>query len=75
MGEFERNALLPFTRELNSNFSMLFFSIVIPFGNSKDLEDIPKDLKKDVHFYPVKTIREVLTIAFPTVLDKLPPKL
>lgn len=49
--------------------------IIIPEANTKDLEDIPKELKKNVHFHPVKTIREVLNVAFPTVMDKIPPKL
>lgn len=41
----------------------------------KDLEDIPEELKKNVHFHCVKTIQEVLALAFPTILDKVPPKI
>lgn len=50
-------------------------SIVVPFGNKKDLEKIPDEMKKGVNFYPVKTLQEVLAIAFPTILDKVPSKL
>ena len=30
--------------------------IIIPYGNKKDLEKIPEEMKGDVNFYPVKTI-------------------
>lgn len=32
-------------------------------------------MRVSVNFYPVKSLHEVLTIAFPTLLDKIPPKL
>ena len=41
----------------------------------KDLEEIPEELRKRVNFHTVKTLREVLGVAFPTILDKNPPKL
>ena len=34
--------------------------IIIPYDNLKDLEDIPEDIKKDIHYIPVKTYKEVL---------------
>lgn len=61
-------------RELNSKY-LVMCSIVVPFGNKKDLEKIPDEMKKGVNFYPVKTLQEVLAIAFPTILDKVPSKL
>ena len=38
--------------------------IIIPEQNKKNIKDIPNDVKKDIKFYPVKTIEEVLKIAF-----------
>lgn len=49
--------------------------IIIPHSNLKDIEKIPLDLRKNVNFYPVKTIQQVLATAFPTLLDKLAPKI
>jgi hypothetical protein len=41
----------------------------------KDLEKIEPELKKKAQFYPVKEIKEVLTVAFPTLWESIPPKL
>lgn len=38
-------------------------TIVIPWKNKKDLEDIPEEYRKKLNFVPVKTIDEVLEIA------------
>lgn len=37
--------------------------IIIPWGNIKDLSEIPDEYKKKINFIPVKNIREVLEIA------------
>jgi ATP-dependent Lon protease len=37
--------------------------IIIPWGNIKDLSEIPEEFKKKINFIPVKNIREVLEIA------------
>lgn len=37
--------------------------IIIPWGNVKDLSEIPEEFKKKINFIPVKNIREVLEIA------------
>jgi ATP-dependent Lon protease len=37
--------------------------ILIPKGNEKDLEDIPPEATQRLHFHPVETIDEVLSIA------------
>ncbi|GAU78245.1 endopeptidase La [Fusibacter sp. 3D3] len=34
--------------------------IIFPFENIKDLEDIPEIIKKEIEFFPVKTMDEVL---------------
>ncbi|MFG1500578.1 endopeptidase La [Halobacteriovorax sp. XZX-3] len=38
-------------------------TVVIPWGNKKDLVDIPENLREQINFVPVKTIDEVLDIA------------
>lgn len=38
-------------------------TIVIPWKNKKDMEDIPEEYRKKINFIPVKTIDEVLDIA------------
>ena len=37
--------------------------IVIPKANEGDLEDVPEEVRKQLRFYPVETLREVLKIA------------
>jgi ATP-dependent Lon protease len=37
--------------------------VIIPKRNEKDLEDIPKYVKKDMQFIPVETMDEVLKYA------------
>jgi len=38
-------------------------TIIAPNDNKKDLEDIPKEVKKDLKFVFVKTMDEVLKVA------------
>ncbi|MEA2100981.1 MAG: endopeptidase La [Thermodesulfobacteriota bacterium] len=40
------------------------FDIIIPKENEKDLEEIPKQIKKKVKFYPVNSMDEVLEYVF-----------
>ena len=54
---------------------LLLFSIVIPYDNEKDLDKIDPELRKKVNFYPVKDIKEVLTLAFPNTLERQTAKL
>lgn len=44
-------------------------------ANLKDLEKIDSELRKKVQFYPVSRISEVLSIAFPGLIEKPTPKL
>ena len=37
--------------------------IIHPADNTKDLEKIPEDIKKDLKFHPVKDVSEVLKLA------------
>ncbi len=38
--------------------------VIIPDQNKKDLEEIPKDIREKMEFYPVKDMDEVVRIAF-----------
>ena len=37
--------------------------VIIPYGNGRDVEDLPEEVRASVRFHPVKTMDEVLTIA------------
>lgn len=37
--------------------------VIIPKGNERDLEDIPESIRKEMRFYPVSTVDEVIKIA------------
>ena len=38
-------------------------NIVIPKANEPDIEDVPEEVRKELDFHPVETLREVLDIA------------
>lgn len=38
--------------------------IIIPAGNEKDLKELPEAIRKELTFYPVKTVLEVFKLAF-----------
>jgi ATP-dependent Lon protease len=37
--------------------------VIIPYGNSRDVDDLPEEVRASVRFHPVKTMDEVLVIA------------
>jgi ATP-dependent Lon protease len=37
--------------------------IIIPFANQKDLEEIAPEVRRKLHFHPVKQVEEVFEIA------------
>lgn len=49
-------------------------TVIIPFQNKKDLEDIPADILKKVKIVPVKMIDEVLKLALETYPPPAPPQ-
>ena len=49
-------------------------TVIIPKGNEKDLEALPKTLKKDVRFLPVETVNEVFAIALEKEAVQKPKK-
>lgn len=63
--------------DLRGNWAVIidWFSIIVPFGNIKDLEKIEPELRKKAQFYPVKEMKEVLGVAFPTLWEGIAPKL
>jgi ATP-dependent Lon protease len=44
--------------------------VIIPAQNEKDLEEIPKDIREKMEFFPVKDMDEVVRIAFPHTAPK-----
>ncbi len=45
-------------------------TIIIPFENERDVEDIPESVRKDLRFIPVKHLDGVLSIALVEVKDE-----
>jgi ATP-dependent Lon protease len=37
--------------------------MILPDHNEPDLDDVPKNVRKQLHFHPMKTINKILTIA------------
>jgi ATP-dependent Lon protease len=37
--------------------------VIIPHGNSRDLDELPEEVRAAVRFHPVKTMDEVLAVA------------
>ena len=48
--------------------------IIIPEGNEKDLTELPKSIRKELTFYPVKTVFEVFELALTEKKTKSAPK-
>lgn len=44
--------------------------VIIPHQNKKDLVEIPEEIRKKMHFYPVKDMDEIVKIAFPKITAK-----
>lgn len=38
--------------------------VIIPFQNTKDLEDVPKELRKRIHVHPVRHFDEIVPLVF-----------
>ncbi len=48
--------------------------IIIPAGNEKDLKELPEAIRKELTFYPVKTVLEVFKLAFVEKTNGTMPK-
>jgi ATP-dependent Lon protease len=40
--------------------------VIIPYGNARDVEELPEEVRASVRFHPVKTMDEVLALALRT---------
>jgi ATP-dependent Lon protease len=49
-------------------------TVIIPYLNEKDLVEVPKDIRDEMQFYPVKDMDEVVKIAFAADQAKQPSK-
>ena len=38
--------------------------VLLPHANAKDLEDIPAAIRKQIAFFPMKTVEEAIPLAF-----------
>ena len=45
-------------------------TIILPFANKRDLEEIPEHIKKDLKFHFAKEIKDVLKVAVPQVFKR-----
>ena len=45
--------------------------VVIPFENTKDLEEIPDNVKHDLEIYPVRWIDQVLELALQDPVERV----
>ncbi|MDD2343383.1 MAG: ATP-dependent protease, partial [Tolumonas sp.] len=45
--------------------------VVIPFENTKDLEEIPDNVKQDLEIHPVRWIDQVLELALQEPVDRV----
>lgn len=45
--------------------------VVIPFENTKDLEEIPDNVKSDIEIYPVRWIDDVLKLALQDPIERM----
>ena len=48
--------------------------IIIPKGNLKDLEEIPKNIRDEIIFHPVSHAKQVLDLALLTTTTKALPQ-
>ncbi|MGH9423695.1 MAG: S16 family serine protease, partial [Thermoanaerobaculia bacterium] len=37
--------------------------VIVPYGNTRDIDELPEEVRAAVRFHPVKTMDEVLAIA------------
>ena len=53
--------------------------VIVPYGNTRDIDELPEEVRAAVRFHPVKTMDEVLAIALRSedsakVISKRPPR-
>ena len=46
--------------------------VIIPFGNARELEELPDEVRAAVQFHPVRTMDEVMALVIPGVAATAP---
>jgi len=46
--------------------------VIIPFGNARELEELPEEVRAAVQFHPVRTMDEVMALVIPGVVATAP---
>ena len=46
--------------------------VIIPYGNARELEELPEQVRAAVQFHPVRTMDEVMALVIPGVVSALP---
>jgi ATP-dependent Lon protease len=46
--------------------------VIIPYGNARELEELPEQVRAAVQFHPVRTMDEVMALVIPGVVAALP---
>ena len=46
--------------------------VIIPYGNARELEELPDEVKAAVQFHPVRTMDEVMALVIPGVVTAVP---
>jgi ATP-dependent Lon protease len=47
-------------------------NVIIPYGNARELEELPDEVRSAVHFHPVRTMDEVMALVLRGVATPLP---
>jgi ATP-dependent Lon protease len=47
-------------------------NVIIPYGNARELEELPEEVLAAVHFHPVRTMDEVMAFVLRGVATPLP---
>jgi ATP-dependent Lon protease len=46
--------------------------VIIPYGNARELEELPEEVKAAVQFHPVRTMDEVMALVIPGIVAAAP---
>ena len=46
--------------------------VIIPYGNARELEELPIEVREAVQFHPVRTMDEVMALVIPGIVPSIP---